>query len=438
MTATCERGEPRVVQESGCLSAHGTARRAVLAAGLLSVLPLWAGQRRKLTVAAFPNVDAIVRAAVPQWQRLHPEIDIEVVSRQYIDHHTAMTTALSTSVYLPDVMALESSYVGRFAQGGGLEDLSRAPYHVDQLRARYVAYAYDQAINRRGEVVAVPTDIGPGTMIYRADILSKAGLTDTDLTPTWEAYVEAGVKIKAATGAYLIANAQALKDIVIRSGIRTGEGLYFDQDSRALVTSPRFVRAFTLARKVRRHKLDARVTPWSNEWAEGFKRGTLATELSGAWMVGQLASWVAPDTRGLWRAAQLPEGTFVGYGGTYYALPRQASAANKALAWELVQLLTLNRELQFAAFKSQDAFPALLETHDDPFFEQPIPFLGGQQARRLWRDAARRITATKVHKQNNFADEVVGTELDNVLDYDKDIGRALADAHRLLERRAHR
>ena len=184
MTATCERGELRVVQESGCLSTHGTARRAALAAGLLSVLPLWAGQRRKLTVAAFPNVDAIVRAAVPQWQRRHPEIDIEVVSRQYIDHHTAMTTALSTSVYLPDVMALESSYVGRFAQGGGLEDLSRAPYHVDQLRARYVAYAYDQAINRRGEVVAVPTDIGPGTMIYRADILSKAGLTDTDLTPT--------------------------------------------------------------------------------------------------------------------------------------------------------------------------------------------------------------------------------------------------------------
>ena len=26
---------------------------------------------------------------------------------------------------------------------------------------------------------------------------------------------------------------------------------------------------------------------------------------------------------------------------------------------------------QFAAFKSQDAFPALLETFDDPFFEQP-------------------------------------------------------------------
>jgi multiple sugar transport system substrate-binding protein len=405
-------------------------RRAVLAAGLLGALPLRAAARRTLIVAAFPLVDQIVKAAIPQWRRLHPNVDIEVLSRQYADHHTSMTTALSTSVYLPDVMTLEASYVGRFSQGRGLDDLSQPPYQAARFRSRFVPYAYDQAVNRRGELVALPTDIGPGTLLYRADLLAKAGVVEADLTLSWEAYVKAGVKVKAATGAYLVSNAQLVKDIVIRSGLKPGEGLYFDRDSRVLVSSPRFVRAFELARTVRRNKLDARVSAWSNEWAEGFKRGTLATDLSGAWMVGQMANWVAPNTRGLWRAAQLPDNTFVGYGGSYYAIPRRAADENKALAWELIQLLTLNPAMQFAAFKSQDAFPALLETHNDPFFEQPLPFLGGQPARR--------ITATQVHKQNNFADEVVGTELDNVLDHDKDIGRALADAQRLLERRAHR
>jgi multiple sugar transport system substrate-binding protein len=402
------------------------------------MLPVRAAARRKLTVATFPLLDEILKAALPRWQRKHPDVEIQIVSRQYADHHTAMTTALSTSVYLPDVMALESSYVGRFAQGGGLEDLAQAPYQVSQFQSRFVPYAYNQAVNRRGAVVAVPTDIGPGTLLYRTDLFAKAGLGEADLTPSWEAYVEAGIKLKAATGAYLISNAQVVKDIVIRSGLRPGEGLYFDQASRVLVNSPRFVRAFELARKVRHHKLDARVTAWSNEWAEGFRRGTLATDLSGAWMVGQMANWVAPSTKGLWRAAQLPESTFVGYGGSYYAIPRRAAAENKALAWELIQMLTLDRDLQFAAFKSQDAFPALLDTFDDPFFAQPLPFLGGQPARLLWRDAARKITATQVHKQTNFADEVIGTELDNVLDHGKDIGRALADAERLLARRAHR
>ena len=406
--------------------------------GLAAVLPAAAAPRRQLTVAAYPLVDEIVKAALPQWRRRHPDVDIQVLCRQYVDHHTAMTTALSTSVYLPDVMTLEASYVGRFAQGGGLADLALAPFGAMQFRPRFVPYAFDQAINRRGALIAMPTDIGPGTLMFRADLLAKAGLSDADLTPSWEAYVDAGVKIKAATGAYLVSNAQTVKDIVIRSGLNSGEGLYFDQDSRVLVQSPRFVRAFELARKVRRHKLDARVSAWSNDWAEGFRRGTLATELSGAWMVGQMANWVAPGTRGQWRVAQLPGNTFVGYGGSYYALPRQADPARRALAWELVQLLTLNRELQFAAFKSQDAVPALLETFDDPFFEQPLAFLGGQPARMLWRDAARRISATPVHKQNMFADEVVGTELDNVLAHDKDITRALADAHRLLERRALR
>jgi multiple sugar transport system substrate-binding protein len=416
----------------------GPTRRAVLACGVIGTLPAQAAERTVLTVAAFPLVDEIARAALPLWQRRHPDVEIRIVSRQYGDHHTAMTTALSTSVLLPDVMALEASFVGRFAQGSGLEDLAREPYGIARVRSLLVPYAYDQAVNRAGAVVAMPTDIGPGTMLYRADILARAGVAEEELTRSWSSYLDAGTRIKATTGAYLIAHVQQIKDILIRTGLKPGEGLYFDQDSRVLVTSERFVRAFEVARQVRRNKLDARVAAWSNEWAEGFKRGTLATELSGAWLVGQLSTWVAPQTRDLWRAAQLPEGAHVAYGGAFYAMPRRAARSRKALAWEFIQLMTLDRERQLLAFKQYDAFPALLETHDDAFFDEPVAFLAGQKARLLWRTAARRIGATPVHKQNGFADEVVGTELDNVLDRGKDIRTALADAQRLLERRARR
>jgi multiple sugar transport system substrate-binding protein len=160
--------------------------------------------------------------------------------------------------------------------------------------------------------------------------------------------------------------------------------------------------------------------------------------MTGAWLAGHLNNWLAPNTKGLWRAAQLPEGAWAAYGGTFFAIARGAPAANKPLAWELIQLLTLDREMQLAAFKSQDAFPALLETYDDPFFEQPIAFLGGQQARVIWREATRHIVAVDVHKQDSFADEVINTELDKVLDQGKDIATALADAQRLLEKRARR
>ena len=419
-------------------------RRTAVTAGLFGVFGVIAlamndaRAQQTLTIAAFPAVDDIVRAAIPAWKATHPNVEIKVVSRQFADHHTAMTTALSTSFYLPDVMALEVGYVGRFATGGGLEDLSRPPYSIARFRSRYVAYAYDQATNRNGAVVAAPTDIGPGTLMVRTDILAKAGVTEAELTQSWDSFVASGVKIKATTGAYLVAHARDVKDILIRAGVQPGDGLYFDRESRVLVNTPRFVRAFELARQVRRHKLDARVSAWSNEWSEGFKRGTLATQLTGAWLAGHLNNWLAPSTKGLWHAAPLPENTWAAFGGTFFAIARGAPPDHKALAWEFIRMMTLDRNLQLSAFKAHDAFPALLDAHTDAFFEQPIAFLGGQPARLLWREASRHITAVSVHKQDSFADEVVNTELDKVLDQGKDIPTALADAQRLLERRAKR
>ncbi|WP_423598356.1 ABC transporter substrate-binding protein [Roseateles sp. MS654] len=391
-----------------------------------------------MTVAAFPAVDEIVRSALPAWRELHPNVDVKVVSREVNDHHTAMTTALSTAKGLPDVMALEIGYLGRFAQGTGLEDLAKPPYELARDRARFVAYAFDQAMTPAGAVLAVPTDIGPGTLLYRTDLLAKAGLKESDLTRSWDGYVAAGMKIKSSTGAYLMAHARDMKDILIRTGLQPGEGLYFDKDSRPLVTSPRFVRAFELARAVRRQQLDAKVTAWSSDWTEGFKRGGIATQMSGAWLAGHLNTWLAPGTRGKWRAAQLPEGAYAAYGGTFFAMARHGDAARKPMAYEFIRFMTMNRSQQLAAFKSQDAFPALIDAQQDPFYDQPLPFLGGQVARRDWRDAAGHIRAFPVHKQDAFAREVIDTELDKVLDRNKDIATALADAQRLLLRRARR
>ncbi len=411
---------------------------AVLA--LIAFLPLsnQVAAQKSLTVAAFPAMDQIVKAAIPEWKKLHPNVEIKVSSRQFNDHHTAMTTALSTSTLLPDVMAIEIGYLGRFAQGGGLEDLSKPPYNIANVKDRFVPYAYQQATNSRGAVMAVPTDIGPGTLLYRHDILSKAGVTQAQLTQSWDSYVKSGVLIKAHTGSFLMAHARDIKDIMIRTGIKPGEGLYFDNQSRVLVNSPRFERAFELAQKIRQHGLDGKISAWSNEWGEGFKSGKIATQMTGAWLVGHLNNWLAPQTKGLWRAANLPEGVHAAYGGAFYAITKTSTPENKALAWELIQLLTLKREQQLAAFKAQDAFPALVETHDDPFFKLPISFLGDQTARVLWRDSARQIKAVTVHKQDAFAEEVINTELDKVLDKGKDIKLALADAAALLKTRATR
>ncbi len=389
-----------------------------------------------LTIAAYPAVDSIAKSAASDWKKKHPEVELKIISRSFADHHTAMTTALSTASNLPDVMVLEVGYVARFAENGGLLDLAQAPYNLKAHQAKFVPYAFKQATAQSGAVVAVPADIGPGTLLYRTDLLKKAGLTESQLTASWDAYVQSGVQLKAQTGAYLMPHARDMKDIIIRSNLQAGEGLYLDNKGKVLINTPRFERAFELARQVRAQKLDGKINAWSTEWTEGFKRGQIATQMSGAWLAGHLNNWIAPQTKGLWRAAQLPERSWASWGGSFYAIPK--GSPNKALAWEFIQMMTLQADLQLKAFKAEDAFPALLEVHKDPFLDQPIDFLGGQKARLLWREAAQKTSAIDVHKLDPIAEEIVNTELDKVLDQGKDIRKALQDAQALLERRARR
>jgi multiple sugar transport system substrate-binding protein len=101
-------------------------------------------QKTSITVAAFPAVDDIVKASLQEWQKKNPNVEVKVVSREYADHHTAMTTALATSTGLPDIMTIEYGYLGRFAQSGGLEDLAGAPYQMGQHVSKLVPYAVAQ------------------------------------------------------------------------------------------------------------------------------------------------------------------------------------------------------------------------------------------------------------------------------------------------------
>jgi multiple sugar transport system substrate-binding protein len=395
-----------------------------------------AAPAQTLTVAAFPALDQIIKAALPAFKKLHPEVEVKVIGREYADHHNAMTLALATGSNQADVMALELGYLGRFAEGGALEDLARPPYNARQLAGRFVAFALAPANSSRQELVALPTDIGPGTLFYRQDLLKKAGVAEADWTKSWESYIEGGKKIKAATGSYLLAHARDLNDIMIRSNLKPGEGIYFDKANKVLVDSPRFVNAFKLAKAVREAKLDAKINAWTNEWTESFKRGTVATQMMGAWLDGHLANNFALASKGLWRAADLPGGAFASWGGSYYAIPKKAK--NKAMAWELIQFLTLSRGNQLAAFKAQDAFPALLDAQNDAFFEQGVDYFGQQKVRLLWRAAAQHIPPIDVNKYDPIAGEIVNHELDKVLDQGKDIQAALQDAKHLIEKRAQR
>lgn len=406
------------------------------AAALLSVSPFMLQAQTVLTVASFKDLDRSVLAAIPFYKKAHPEVEVKLVALGYGDHHNAMTTALATGANLPDVMGLEVNYVAKFAEGGGLEDLSKPPYDATALDSHFFRFAVAQATSRGGIRAAIPADIGPGALFYRKDLMDKAGVTEAQLTKSWDSFIEAGKALKAKTGAYLIPHAASIKDIILRSELKDGEGIYFDAQGKVLVETPRFVNAFEMARRAREAGIDAKVGAWSNEWTEGFKRGTVASEMMGAWLAGHLKNWIAPDTKGLWRSTNLPGGVHASWGGSFYAIPK--AGKQKALAWDFVKFMTTNKDVQLAAFRDLDAFPALIDATNDPFLDKPVEFLGNQPVRKAWKASALSIPAVAVDRLDPVAAEVVATEFDKVLEQGKDVKQALADAHKAIDRRVRR
>ena len=394
------------------------------------------GSATVLRVASFPDLDRGVRAALAQFQQRHPRVQLRLTSLGVTDHHTAMTTALATGANVPDLMAIDVDYIGRLSRSAGLHNLAAAPFVGGAAQGRLAAYALVAAQPQPGVQTALPVDIGPGALFYRADVLQRVGVTEADLTHSWASFIEAGRRLKQATGGYLVAHAADLAYIGFRAGLAAGDGVYFDGQGRPLVQTPRFERAFEQARAARLAGIDGRMRAWTNEWTEGLRGGRVATQMMGSWLAGHLKNWIAPSAVGLWRAAQLPGGAFAAWGGSYYAIPK--AARQPVLAWEFLQLLALDETQQLAAFQALDAFPALLSAQAHVVMDEPLPYLGGQPARQLWRTAAARIAPTASDRYDPIAGLVVQAELMKVLDQGKAVPLALADAHRTLERRVRR
>jgi len=389
-----------------------------------------------ITLATFPDLDRAAVAALPRWRATHPDIDVRIVSLQYVDHHNFMTTELATGSGLPDVMAIDFKFIGKFAGSNGFENLDKPPYGAAALRSQFVPYTLAQATNAAGDLAALPADIGPGTLLYRADLIAKAGLTEADLTRSWDSFIAAGVKLKAATGASLLSDSRDIVDILLRSDLQRGEGVYFDRAGKVLVDTPRFVHAFEVGLAAHRAGIDAGFTIWTNEWVAGFRTNRVAGALMGCWLAGHLKNWLAPDTAGKWRSAPLPAGATASYGGSFYAIPKHA--AHKAAAWEFVRFMTTDKQQQLESVRTLDTFPALIAAQQDPVMDEPMPFLGGQKARELWRDIAEKIPPIPIDKYDAMATDVVRGEYRNVIAHGKDIPTALADAAWLIQHRARR
>ena len=404
---------------------------------IVGVAALGAAQTAKktITISSWAGNDKLIEGVLPGFLKENPGLEVKVVGGSaFADYHPGLNNRLNSSK-AEDVVSIGGQFAQEYADGVLLDDLRAAPYNFNAAaRKNFVASQVAAATGAKGNVAAVPNDAPPQVTYYRRDILEKAGIKIEDLTSSWESYFAAGAKLKAM-GYFITNGAEDIAGTVMRGSVPSGQGMYFDRAGKPTVDSARFVRAFTLAKQAKDQGLDSRIAGWTPEWFDAFKTGKCVTISVGSWFENILMDNVGKDGNGKWGVALSPEKQNSINGGAFYSIP--TSGKNKAEAWKLLQYL-VSPKVQAEVFKQSGNFPANLQALDEPIFNEPSAYFGGQKIRQVYAQAAKNTAALLPSKNYVLADTIVNDALKQVLEQGKDIKAALSEAKALIERRISR
>lgn len=107
--------------------------KKLVALALTSTLGLAAAQTQ-ISIGLFEPLNEHVERVLPRFQEEHPDIEVEIRTLGFNDHHNALVTALATGSGAADVVAVEIGYIARFVAEGGWSTSARSPLALTSMK----------------------------------------------------------------------------------------------------------------------------------------------------------------------------------------------------------------------------------------------------------------------------------------------------------------
>jgi cellobiose transport system substrate-binding protein len=300
-----------------------------------------------------------------EYQQSHPNIEIVESVNEYNTHHSNLINHLAAGGGTADIEAVDEGFIAQLKarpeQFANLLD-----FGAGQLAQNYPAFKWNGSLSADGKKqIGLGTDLGGLAMCYRTDLFAKAKLpTDpaevSALWPSWDKYVETGIKFKAAkTGAAFFDAATNLYN----GQVFQLEKAYYDPGTNEVIAdkNPGVKAAWDLTMKAIAQGLSGKLVAWQPDWVTAFQNGSFATITCPAWMQGYIKEH-APGTAGKWNIAAVP-GAAGNWGGSWLTIPAQGKHQKEA--YELVAFLTAPAQ-QVRIFKAIGNFPSTVPAMQDP------------------------------------------------------------------------
>ncbi|WP_439271834.1 ABC transporter substrate-binding protein [Pseudochrobactrum sp. HB0163] len=165
--------------------------RGLVGAGFLAALSMTASAET-ITVATVNNGDMIrMQGLMSEFKALHPDIDVEWVTLEENVLRQRVTTDIATQGGQYDVLTIGNYEVPIWAKQGWLLPLEKLG---DDYDAADLLPPVAASVSMDGKLYAVPFYAESSMLMYRTDLLEKAGLTMPE-NPTWEFVREAAEKM---------------------------------------------------------------------------------------------------------------------------------------------------------------------------------------------------------------------------------------------------
>ena len=343
---------------------------------------------------------------VPTFEKSHPCIKVKLTVREYNTHHQALLTSLAAG-NPPDIAGIEIGNIAKFIANPGnftnLYDLG-----ARSIQKEYLPWEWNMAATPdRSKAMGVPTAAAGLAIAFRSDYFKKAGLpTQRDavakLWPTWNAFVQTGIKYKKATGQAFIDSAGNVYDAVLGQGTTQ----YYDAQGKTIyATNPRVREAWDVAMAVIKNGLSKRLAPFTNEWTTGITNGEFAVMVAPSWMQTVIKP-AAPKDAGKWDITALP-GVYGNLGGSWLTIPTKAQHPKEA--YEVISWL-LSPANQLDSFKKSGALPATNSIYSSPTIQNvKAPYFSNAPIGKIYTRSVIGLKAPPLGKDQN----AIETEFQN-------------------------
>lgn len=300
------------------------------------------------------------------------------------DEYTKLSTSLQSKSGAPDIVQVEYDWLNSFLIQGGLVDMTE--YGINDYKDSFTEGAWRDVSSGDG-VYAVPVDLGPLGMWYRADVFEEYGIA---LPTTWDEYAAAAEQLNTASGGAVKIGNFAPNGAGQHTAFLDQAGAAPFEFDNSKPTEIGINHNDEASKQVYEYWLDlvdrglvGTDQAWTPEFNTALGGGKYATALYPVWYSVHIPGFEDVEEGAVWRAAPLPQWDTaspkqVNWGGSTLAVTTQATEPE--LATKVAAELYADEERQKLGVEVGGlflAYPEMIES--DYFLDQEYEFYGNQQ-----------------------------------------------------------